>query len=111
MNSGSSAFIGSGAHSAETFWDSSWNHTSRPLCMAILPPVRFTTIMVLTGAFSQAASAFDFNGTGRPPRRPSSAVIRTELCASSMRPASESGEKPPNTIECTAPMRAQASIA
>jgi hypothetical protein len=30
---------------------------------------------------------------------------------SSMRPASESGEKPPNTTECTAPIRAQASIA
>ena len=28
-----------------------------------------------------------------------------------MRPASESGEKPPNTTECTAPMRAHASIA
>ncbi len=28
-----------------------------------------------------------------------------------MRPASESGEKPPNTTECIAPMRAHASIA
>ena len=28
-----------------------------------------------------------------------------------MRPASASGEKPPNTTECTAPMRAQASMA
>ena len=28
-----------------------------------------------------------------------------------MRPASESGEKPPNTTEWMAPMRAQASIA
>jgi hypothetical protein len=27
-----------------------------------------------------------------------------------MRPARESGEKPPNTTEWTAPMRAQASI-
>ena len=32
-------------------------------------------------------------------------------CASSMRPARLSGEKPPNTTECTAPMRAQASMA
>ena len=30
---------------------------------------------------------------------------------SSMRPASESGEKPPNTTEWMAPMRAQASMA
>ena len=28
-----------------------------------------------------------------------------------MRPASESGEKPPNTTEWTAPIRAQASMA
>ncbi len=30
---------------------------------------------------------------------------------STIRPASASGEKPPNTTECTAPMRVQASIA
>ena len=47
----------------------------------------------------------------RPPRRPSSAVMRTLEAASFMRLASDSGEKPPNTTECMAPMRAQASIA
>ena len=46
-----------------------------------------------------------------PPRRPSSAVITTAESQSLMRPASESGEKPPNTTECTAPIRAQASMA
>ena len=58
-----------------------------------------------------AASVLALSGTLRPPRRPSSAVMTTFDWQSSMRPASESGEKPPNTTECTAPMRAQASIA
>jgi hypothetical protein len=38
-------------------------------------------------------------------------VITTFEPQSAMRPASDSGEKPPNTTECTAPMRAHASIA
>ena len=58
-----------------------------------------------------AASVLALSGTLRPPRRPSSAVMTTFDLQSSMRPASESGEKPPNTTECTAPIRAQASIA
>ena len=40
-----------------------------------------------------------FNGAFRPPRKPSSAVMTTVELAPSMRPASASGEKPPNTIE------------
>ena len=47
----------------------------------------------------------------RPPRRPSSTVIRTLASQSLMRPASDSGEKPANTTEWMAPIRAQASIA
>ena len=58
-----------------------------------------------------AASVLAFSGTLRPPRRPSSAVMTTLEPQSSMRPASDSGEKPPNTTEWIAPMRAQASIA
>ena len=46
-----------------------------------------------------------------PPRKPSSAVIRNRDLQSSMRPASGSGEKPPNTTEWMAPIRAQASMA
>ena len=71
----------------------------------------YTSMTHLTGAFSQAASTFSFSGILRPPRRPSSAVMTTFEAQSSMRPASESGEKPPNTTEWIAPMRAQASIA
>ena len=43
MKSGSSAFIASGGHSAETFSISSWYQRSRPGCMATAPPVRRTT--------------------------------------------------------------------
>ncbi len=46
-----------------------------------------------------------------PPRLPSSAVMTMVEPQSSIRPPRLSGEKPPNTTECTAPMRAQASIA
>ncbi len=46
-----------------------------------------------------------------PARRPWSAVMTKSEPASAMRPAMESGEKPPKMTEKTAPMRAQASIA
>ncbi len=68
-------------------------------------------IEVTPPALSAAMSVFAFSPTLRPPRRPSSAVMTKVDWQSSMRPASESGEKPPNTTECIAPMRAQASIA
>ncbi len=41
---------------------------------------------------------------------PQVAVISTLGLASSMRTASSWGAKPPNTTECTAPSRAQASM-
>ena len=42
---------------------------------------------------------------------PQDAATTTVGRASSMRTASSLAAKPPNTTECTAPMRAQASIA
>ena len=42
---------------------------------------------------------------------PQDAETTTFGCASSMRTASSAGAKPPKTTECTAPIRAQASIA
>ena len=60
---------------------------------------------------AMAASVLALSGILRPPRMPSSAVMTTFDLQSSMRPASESGEKPPNTTEWIAPMRAQASMA
>jgi hypothetical protein len=63
------------------------------------------------GVLSRALSILAFIGTLRPPRIPSSEVMTRLQVASRMRSFSESGEKPPNTMECTAPMRVQASMA
>ena len=63
------------------------------------------------GQRSSAASTFRFRGMRLPPRRPSSAVITSLESQSWMRPASASGEKPPNTTEWIAPTLAQASMA
>ena len=63
------------------------------------------------GQSSSASWVFFFSGTLRPPRGPSSAVITTRQSESRMRSRSASGENPPNTTECTAPIRAHASIA
>ena len=52
-----------------------------------------------------------FSGTTAPLRQPPSAVMTTFAPASFIRSRSASAEKPPNTTECTAPIRAQASIA
>ena len=73
--------------------------------------VRLTTMTLVTPpALSQAASTLALSGILRPPRRPSSAVTTQVDLQSSMRPAIESGEKPPKITECTAPMRAQARM-
>ncbi len=45
-----------------------------------------------------------------PPRSPSLAVTTMRQRASTMRSRRASELKPPNTTECTAPIRAQASI-
>ena len=58
-----------------------------------------------------ALSAAAFSSTTWPPRQPPSAVISARAPASSMRSFSDSAEKPPNTTEWIAPMRAQACIA
>jgi hypothetical protein len=82
--------------------------------IATFVPVRFTTSTCCTVSVPGADSAwstFALSGTFLPPRTPSSAVITTVEAQSAMRPASESGEKPPNTTEWMAPMRAHASIA
>ena len=85
---------------------------SRPAVIGVSVGVRRTTSTFSTvGQLSSALSTLAFSGTILPPRRPSLAVITTLDPQSSMRPARLSGEKPPNTTECTAPMRAQASMA
>ena len=58
-----------------------------------------------------ARSSRGLYSTIRPGSMPQLAVRTTFGSASSMRVASSLAAKPPNTTECTAPMRAQASIA
>ena len=60
---------------------------------------------------SMALSALTFKLTGFLPRKVPSVVISTVQAESRMRSARDSAEKPPKTIEWTAPMRAQASMA
>ncbi|MDT4877932.1 hypothetical protein FQZ97_1134880 [compost metagenome] len=112
MNSGSSAFIGSGGQSASTLATASWYQTSRPSTMFTGLPVTLTTITRSTPeTLASASSTFFFSAMVLPPRRPSSAVRTILLPQSATRPAIESAEKPAKTTECTAPMRAQASMA
>ena len=113
MNSGSSAPISAGAHSAEAPAISSCHQTSRPATIGTSSPVRRTTnTRSIDGVSATAASALAF--IGRPLRAPRTAVscVTSALhCESLMRSRSDSAENAPNTMECTAPMRAQASIA
>ena len=112
MNSGSSAFMSAHGHSAVTTSLASWYQTSRTGSMSTGAPVRLTTMTKSTPPhLAIAASVLALSGILRPPRTPSSAVMTMFDLQSSMRPASESGEKPPNTTEWMAPMRAQASMA
>ena len=57
------------------------------------------------------SSSSGLYGTTLPPREPASALTITLGSASSMREASDTEAKPPNTTEWMAPMRAQASMA
>ena len=114
MNSGSSAFMRSGSQVPAGLSTTASYQRSRGICMSTAAPVWRTTSTVSTesvpGSFS-AASTFAFSGTFLPPRRPSSAVMTSLLRSRATRSAIDCGEKPPNTTECIAPMRAQASIA
>ena len=62
-------------------------------------------------ASSRARSSSGLYGITRLPSIPQEAHTMTLGSASSMRIASSCAAKPPKTTECTAPMRAQASMA
>ncbi len=112
MNSGSSAPIHSTVQVERCRWHSSSSHRSRPLCIGTSCSVRRATSTVSTIDMpSIARSTIALSGMRLPPRMPSLAVITTLQRASTMRSRSASAAKPPNTTECTAPMRAHASIA
>ena len=111
MNSGSSAFISARAGNRRGL-----------LCSSAMPEVAPSTHRLAAGALDDdqpRLHAWHFErlvGVGlerhlRPPRRPfvggDDELGRQPL----MRSARLSGEKPPKTMEWTAPMRAQASMA
>ena len=60
---------------------------------------------------ASASSTMALSGSALPPRICSSAVMTSTAPVSDTRSRSACAEKPPNTTECVAPMRAQASIA
>jgi hypothetical protein len=60
---------------------------------------------------ASASSTAGLSALGAPRRKPPSAVMTSLASASSIRERSASAEKPPNTTEWGAPMRAQASMA
>ena len=111
MKSGSSAPIGSGGQSAATPAAASSSQTSRPGVQGTSAPVRRTTSWRRPSSPAVALSALAFKGVRRPPRGASSAVTSSLAPESSRRERSASAEKPAKTTECTAPIRAQASIA
>ena len=63
-----------------------------------------------SGHDSNALSVVNFKGIVLPPLTPSSAVITYSDWQSLILPAIDSAENPPNIIECTAPILAQANI-
>ena len=91
----------------------SWYQTSRPSSQSTVAAGALDDDARCgrSGTGARALSALALSGTCLPPRTPSSAVITTWQSESRMRSRSASGEKPPKTTECTAPMRAQASMA
>ena len=96
----SSLSIGSHGHvagSSET--SSSWYQRSRPSVIGTSLPVRRTTRHEWTfGAAAIASSAVRLSGTVEPRRQASSCVTSTSQPMSTMRPDSESAEKPPNGV-------------
>ena len=89
---------------------------SRPATISTGWPVRWSTMTCFTvvggcDADWSAASTFFLSGNGAPRRQPPSAVITATAWASWLRSAIASLENPPKITECTAPIRAQPSIA
>ena len=107
MNSGCSASSGSAGHSASAASISSSNHASLSAIGASLSVWR-TTMHGRSGMTSSTAALI---GAVLPFRRAPSTVISAFASENSIRSRTDSGEKPPKTTLCTAPMRAQASIA
>jgi hypothetical protein len=79
--------------------------------MDVSVSVRRATRTVSTSDMpSMARSTVFLRGMRLPPRSPSFAVTTMRQRASTIRSRRLSALKPPNTTECTAPIRAQASM-
>ena len=112
IKSGSSASITSAWLVASASSIRGCIHSSRPSFIEISCPVRFTTsTFSIDGVFTNASSAIRFRSMTFVPRNPPSAVISSLHEESLMRLDSAWDEKPPNTTEWIAPMRAQAKTA
>ena len=111
MNSGSSAPTATGSQWSSTPSAASCSQVSRSASQGTSPPVRRTTSSFTPSRPATALSALALSGVRRPPRGASSAVMTSFAPESSTRERSASAEKPAKTTECTAPIRAQASIA
>ncbi len=98
-------------HVERCLWHSSSSQWSRPERISVGASVRRATSTVSTALIpSMARSTVFLRGILLPPRRPSLAVTTTRHPASTIRSRRASALKPPKTTECTAPMRAQASM-
>src|SRR4051812_50209749 len=104
MKSGSSACIGSHGHSVVTILAASWYQKSRDGFISTAAPVRLTTTTQSTPPLlAIAASTLLLSGTFFPPRKPSSAVMKTFDWQSVMGLGGVSGGKAAHTTEGGAP--------
>lgn len=110
MNSGCSASNATGSCVSGAVSTTSCHHTSRPSVHGTSWPVRRTTSTCSRcGTSAAALSAADLTSTALPRRHCPSLVTSSFAPVSSIRNRTASAEKPPNTRECTAPIRAHAS--
>ena len=113
MNSGCSAPKARASCASAAFAISSCHQRSRPSAMSTACSGRSMTSTCSTvwPGRSSAVSTASLSGKTRPLRFEPFAVMTSFAAASSTRWRIASAEKPPKITECTAPMRAQASIA
>ena len=118
MNSGCSESCQTSSWSSDCSASTSCHHRSRPSVISTGCSLRRTTSTCWTDWAwpspawpDSAVSTAGLSGEGLPRRQEPSAVTTNLAWASSMRERRSSAEKPPKTTECTAPIRAQASMA
>lgn len=112
MNSGCSASKARGVWVPGWRSTTSCHHRSRPSVhgMSRWPVRSRTRTCSIALSPDTASSALAFTGTAVPRRNWPSVVTSSLAPVSSTRNRSASAENPPNTSECTAPIRAHASV-